>query len=150
MWKGFLKALYYSLLISAIFFVGMCSIVSFNMPSCGENSEAVSYARSLSKERLSKLYTDMELYSKVPDQPIDGYHAYQENAFVPKEFEDLKVAKIRPREGNIMIEGCFDHYVYLRFEGVGYSKDDNDKNQIILSWGEHPLDAGSEILWTEK
>jgi hypothetical protein len=68
---------------------------------------------------------------------------------VPKEFSDLKVVRIRPGEGNIMVHGCFDHHVYLTFEGVGVEKKFAKKRQIILSWGEHAPQAGEQVLWTD-
>jgi hypothetical protein len=114
-----------------------------------EDSDAVAYARSLSKERLKKLYDDMEEYSKKQDTPPYGYIAYGKNAVVPEPFSDLKVKKIRPRRGNIMVEGCFDHYVYLDFEGIGPGKKYDKKRQIVLWWGEHPPTRGSQVLWVE-
>ena len=119
-----------------------------NRPSCGEDSEAVAYARSLSSERLERLYHDMELFSRNKKVPMTGYQTYNEEAYVPDEFADLDVALVRPRDGNIMVEGCFDHYIYLKFEGVGRLSRQADKKRIILNWGEHPPHAGSEILWS--
>ena len=108
-----------------------------NRPSCNEDSPVVAYARSLSQERLARLYRDMEGSTWNTEAPV------------PKEFADLKVARIRPSEGNIMVHGCFDHYVYLTFEGVGVEKKFARKRQIILSWGERPPQAGEQVLWTD-
>ena len=118
--------------------------------SCQEDSEAVAYARSLSSERLSQLYTDMERYSHRDDLPIDGYQFGDERYDVPKEFSDLKVRKIRPSDGNIMVEGCFDHYIYLRFKGIGHLAKPGDNKEIILNWGEHPPNTGTQVLWSEQ
>lgn len=118
--------------------------------SCQEDSEAVAYARSLSTERLSKLYWDMERYSRREDLPIDGYQFGDERYEVPAEFSDLKVRKIRPNDGNIMVEGCFDHYIYLTFKGFGRLAKPSDKKQIVLNWGEHPPNTGTQVLWSEE
>jgi len=69
---------------------------------------------------------------------------------VPKEFADLKVARIRPSEGNIMVHGCFDNYVHLTFEGIGVEKQFAKERRIILSWGERPPEAGEQVLWTNS
>ncbi|MCU7843569.1 MAG: hypothetical protein KZQ93_06980 [Candidatus Thiodiazotropha sp. (ex Monitilora ramsayi)] len=83
----------------------------WDVPSCDEDSEAVAYARSLSPQRLEKLFRDMEMHSVREDLPIGGYQVQRNRDQIPDEFADLKVVKIRPAEGNIMIEGCFDHYI---------------------------------------
>tara|TARA_R110002072_G_scaffold104099_1_gene228384 strand:+ start:777 stop:1250 length:474 start_codon:yes stop_codon:yes gene_type:complete len=118
--------------------------------SCQEDSEAVAYARSLSTERLSQLYRDMEEYSHRDDIPIDGYHFGDERYEMPAEFADLNVVKIRPDDGNIMVEGCFDHYIYLTFRGIGHLAKPTDKKEIILNWGEHPPNTGTQVLWSEQ
>ena len=122
----------------------------WDIPSCQEDSEAVAYARSLSSQRLEKLYKDMEAFSHREDIPIDGYQVYDESNDVPDEFADLKVVKIRPEKGNIMVKGCFDHYIYLTFKGIGRRAQPNDKKQIILNWGEHPPNTGTEVLWSSE
>ena len=121
----------------------------WDVPSCNEDSEAVAYARSLSQERLSKLYTDMKQFSTKDDIPIDGYRINRDEGEVPIEFADLQVVKVRPSDGNIMIEGCFDHYIYLKFSGIGYRSKLGDKKEIILNWGEHPPNTGTQVLWSE-
>lgn len=109
--------------------------IVWQAPSCQEDSEAVAYARSLSTERLARLYRDMELYSHREDILLDGYQFGDERYEVPKEFSDLKVRKIRPKDGNIMVEGCFDHYIYLTFKSVGRLAKPGEKKKIILNWG---------------
>lgn len=103
-------------------FVGLMMFIGDSATSCNEDSEAVAYARSLSQERLKRLYYDMENYSSKTDLPIDGFQFYDKNITIPQEFDDLEVIKVRPDDGNIMIEGCFDHYVYLQFKGIGRFK----------------------------
>ncbi|MDM3871050.1 hypothetical protein QSV34_06735 [Porticoccus sp. W117] len=140
--------------ILALVSVPIIFVVAFSLiwpvNSCQEDSEAVAYARSLSSERLGKLYSDMEKYSYRDDLPIGGYQVGHDKYVVPQEFADLKVRKIRPKEGNIMVEGCFDHYIYLDFGGIGRLAKPNDKKEIILSWGEHPPNTGAQVLWSER
>jgi hypothetical protein len=62
----------------------------------------------------------------------------------------MKNPRIRPRDGNIMVHGCFDHDIYLHFEGVGILKQFDKERRIVLSWGEHPEDRGEQVLWTEN
>ncbi len=132
-----------------ILFVIIGSICGCSSTSCTENSDAVSYARFLSQERLSQLYQDMERFSIKNNLPLDGYSKHRKDIKIPKEFKDLKVVKIRPADGNIMIKGCFDHYVYLHFHGYGDMMKFNPKREIVLSWGEY-TNAGSEVIWSEK
>lgn len=110
----------------------------------------MAYARSLSAERLSSLYQDMDRYSRIGDLPIGGYHFGDERYEMPVEFEDLKVIKVRPDDGNIMVEGCFDHYIYLTFKGVGRLAKPSDKKEIILNRGDPPQNTGAQVLWSEQ
>src|SRR5215216_6688240 len=86
--------------------------------TCDGNSKAANYARSLSKERIRQLYLDMEMYSRDERTPIDGWWVSLKQE-VPLPFRDLKVARIRPREANIMVDGCMDEFLYLAFDGFG-------------------------------
>ena len=113
--------------------------------NCDEKSPAVAYARSLSKDRLARLYYDMEAYSTRDETPLDGWWV----GSTPSEFADLAVVRVRPKEGNIMVRGCFDHYIYLHFEGTGDHKEFDKERRIVLSWGEHPPDMGEQVLWEE-
>ncbi len=121
----------------------------WNMPACDESSEAVEYARSLSSARLAQLYEDMEAHSKKPGLPFNGFHRYSEEEKLPEPFSDLQVRLVRPYEANIMVEGCFDHYVYLNFYGMGVNAKMHPQKEIVLSWGEHE-DSGQEVLWSAK
>ena len=112
--------------------------------SCGPNSQAANYIRNLSKERLHTLYLDMEKYYADPNTPDEGWFAFQQNN-LPECFRDLKVARIRPRETNIMVKGCFDEFMYLDFSGFGGT----GPRIITLSYPTGPRSFGSEIIWTE-
>ena len=148
--KLLLRNTAYAVMALVLGTVLLVAVLAFfwEVPYCGEDSAAVSYARSLPPERLKKLYRDMERYSQMEDIPIDGYYVGDDRQEIPEAFSDLKVRKIRPYEGNIMVEGCFDHYIYLRFQGVGMSAESEEK-KIILNWGEHPPNTGTEVLWSE-
>jgi hypothetical protein len=127
----------------------ICSIYGCSSISCTEKSDAVLYARTLTQDRLTRLYQDMKRFSTKNDLPLGGFNKYHKETKTPKEFKDLKVVKIRPADGNIMIKGCFDHYVYLNFHGYGTLKTIYPKREIVLSWGEY-TNAGSEVIWSEK
>lgn len=136
--------------LSGLAFCGSMVYFFAGTPSCNEDSEAVSYARSLSKERLAELYRDMERYSTLDEEIAPfGYTVTDAGSNIPEVFADLRVRKIRPRDGNIMVEGCFDHYVFLRFSGIGHLKEIHKERKITLSWGEFPPNSGSEVLWSE-
>lgn len=135
-----------------IFLIGAWSLFgTFFDYDCSETSEAVAFARSLPAERLEKLYYDMERLSADKSFPTGGYASFElnEGEKFPEPFSDLEAVKIRPRDGNIMIEGCFDHYVMLYFEGYGRMKELQPDRRIILAWGEWEPDAGTQILWQE-
>lgn len=131
----------------AVLFVVMMLLLGDAATSCGEDSESVSYARGLSKERLAKLYYDMERFSLDPATPYFDLKSDSEGVF-PEPFSDIKAARIRPKEENIMLNGCFDHYVYLSFHGFESNKQFHPQRQIVLSWGEFD-GAGSEVVWSE-
>ena len=112
-------------------------------PSCRGNSKAADYARSLSKERLRQLYFDMERYAQDQKTPVEGWFVF-EGREVPEPFRDLKVARIRPGESNIMVEGCMDEFMYLDF---GF--DGSGARVITLSYATGVYTQGSEVLWKE-
>lgn len=130
------------LLCGSFFFV-----VGRQTVACDEGSAAVAYARQLPKARLAKLYTQMEqLVEHSSEQQLDLYA----DTFgrLPEPFNDLDAVKIRPETAGIMLEGCFDTFVFLHFEGIGRINNGSQR-QIILSWGEHE-GAGSEVLWQDS
>ncbi len=111
---------------------------------CEGDSEAAEYARSLSQSRLKQLHKDMEKYYKSSVSYADEIRI-RGNADVPDEFKDLDVAKVRPRRAHIMVEGCFDHYMYMDFKGI----DDSNSKEIILRYGEpyEGVPQKTERLW---
>lgn len=105
---------------------------------CAPDSEAAEYARSLPQERLGILYNDMERHYQL------GSDHKIEYSQLP-EFSDLQVRTIRPWRALITVEGCFDNYMYMNFDGIT-----NDKPQgIYLSCGEFENECNNEPLWPE-
>ncbi len=146
----FLKDFWYTL-VSVIAIFGITLVVLMfqfsGATSCGKNSESVTYAKTLPKERLGKLYYDIEKLALSTDVPYSELKKNGEGIF-PEPFSDIQAVRIRPKEENIMLNGCFDHYVYLSFHGLESNKKFYPKRQIVLSWGEHE-GAGSEVIWSE-
>ena len=134
-------------LVSVLLIVGIVAFLVSRMPQCGKNSKQAAMARSLSQERLAQLYHQMR---KLRESPVDDgskYAGYSGHA-IPLEFRDLNCRTVRPGDfaPNIMLEGCFDHYLYLRFYGIGESEDSGDHSpRITLQYGEFEL--VEEVLW---
>ena len=145
--KNFLKTLLVTITLLIATCAGTLHLLKDHIV-CDEDNDAVEYAMSISQERLSKLYYDMERYSTKDDIPDRGYAAYKDDAFVPIEFADLVVATIRPDYGKIVVKSCMDHGIDLSFEGVGKFKEYDKARRIVLSWGEHTV--GSQVLWLEE
>lgn len=119
------------------------ALLSHEAPRCDKDSDAANYARSLSEERLTELYRDMERMYKMDEGPYEGYTSFDKQG-LPKEFSDLKIKRVRPKQTSIMVEGCFDHYMYMYFKGISNA----EPKQIILRYGEHPI--GMEVLWPKR
>lgn len=103
---------------------------------CGPDEEAVAYARSLSDERLAKLYQDMKKYYKESPKSTVIYTKLAE-------FEDLEIVSVRPWVSSITVEGCFDDYVHMNFRGL----DGNQDPEISLSCGERKNLCSGIVLW---
>jgi hypothetical protein len=132
------------LVIIGALFVYLTFIFGDAPNSCGENSDSVAYARGLPKERLAKLYFDME---KLSDNFNTEIRVNTDGKF-PEPFSDIQAVKIRPNYENIMLQGCFDHAVSLNFHGFQKNRSIKPNRQIILRWGEHK-NSGSEVIWSE-
>jgi hypothetical protein len=134
-------------LIIVLFITGIILLV-VNFPTCGPNSDAVSDVKSLSQQRLYRLYEDLQKLAKKSDILRDEHASNNKRRPIPDEFSDLDFAKIRPIQGNIMVTGCLDEFVYLRFSGGIWS--DGDK-KITLSYPNHkgPYETTKEELWSE-
>ena len=89
----------------------------------------------------------MEKLSKSEQAPFWEIMTDDEGKF-PEPFSDIQASRVRPKDENIMLNGCFDHYVYLHFHGFESNKQYYPNREIILSWGEHD-NSGDEVLWAE-
>ncbi|WP_232522440.1 hypothetical protein, partial [Marinimicrobium alkaliphilum] len=146
----FLKYLWYAFVAIIAIFGVMFIVVIFlggAATSCGEDSESVAYARGMPDERLARLYYDMERFSLDSASLYSELKADSEGVF-PEPFSDIKAVRVRPKQGSITLNGCFDHYVHLSFHGFESNKEFYPKRQIVLRWGEHD-GAGSEVIWSE-
>ena len=89
---------------------------------CGPTSQGAVYARSLPSERLERLYRDMEAFCMLGNQPPRGWRIVgvdrDSATHIPEEFADLHVVYVRPSEGRIMVQGCLDSFVFLKFESI--------------------------------
>lgn len=131
-------------LVGGFFLIGIIlGLIFFRSASdCSGDSKSAEYVRSLSSQRLSKLYDDMEkFYYMNQESPYKEYSIYGETA-VPKEFSDLKVISIRPGRVHIKVVGCFDNYMYLYFNGI---REPGEK-EIVLQYGEH--EVIKEKIWS--
>lgn len=131
-------------LAAIVFLFRFCTALN----SCGPNSEALLYVRALSAQRLEKLFRDMERFAS---QSIPGgeYVLYDDRESVHKEFSDLKFAKVNPKSGKIIVEGCLDEYIVLRFKGSVWT---DEPAQIELSYPTHsgePYEMSDEIIWQQ-
>ena len=133
----------------------LCSLVLFTTfkSDCSENSAEADYARSISEERLAKLF-DQLLEIKLSDdlkrqdsskwrdvifpEGVDVPYEYIPKELTDLEFYNIRISKIRSR---IMLKGCFDHYLTLNIQGL-YNE---GKPQITLNWGQ--VTNKNEVLW---
>lgn len=117
-------------------------------PNCDASSSQAKMARGLPPERLAELYRTMgELYGALPEDE----KKYQQTLFgekVPKEFEGLKCDVVRVGgnyPGILRLEGCFDHYLDMKFYGIGEASTGDNSPRITLQSGE--FEILEEELW---
>ena len=143
----FLKYLFLAFISLAGAFLLLSFVVGFiflgGSRGCHKDSEAANYARSLTETRLNQLYSDMERYYHREDIPPYKEYLVTEGGEVPSEFSDLEVVRISPKGTHIMVEGCFDNYMYLQFVGI----DKPAHKKILLQYGE--FETITEVLWSE-
>lgn len=122
-----------------VLFVGLVLCVLFffgDGSDCNGDSKSANYVKSLSEERLIKLYGDMvKLY-----QTEDKYLVIPKDYF-PEEFSDLDVISLNPGRAQILVMGCFDNYMHLNFYGIK----DQKENAIKLRYGE--IEVVEEQIW---
>ena len=111
---------------------------------CTEGHPAVALARSLTPAQRSLVYSEIYRLRAENGQNSVEYGAFGTD--VPENLQFLKAARIRPSDENIMLAGCMDEYIYLRFSGP-----DTENPGIVLSWAagtvQSPYNTESEVLW---
>lgn len=128
-------------LVTANIFISLLSGCSSSQSACDEQSEAVQFAKTLSQNRLDKLYADIKSFAESGQE----FHRVESNSKVSPEelsdllYQDILLDGLRSR---ILLKGCFDHYVILNFNGIYNDKPDS----IILSWGKGS-NYGKQQLW---
>ena len=117
--------------------------------SCGPESRGVAYSRSLSSERLAELYAQIEYYHGSQTTPIHGWDVgiFADNP-PPAELRDLEVVRIRPLDAQILVQGCFDEFTYLRFTGLQNDEPRSIRLVYPIYTGK-PFETASEVLWSE-
>jgi hypothetical protein len=146
-----LKGMARGCLFVVLLMVGVPSIVIMFMlgdspNACWEDSEAVAHARALPANRLSALYRDMKVLANAGNTPLEGYSRFETNdRAIPPQFADLNATRVRPKDANIMLQGCMDAGVDLAFEGL---TDPAQPARIVLHWGDHH-ESGEQVLWQE-
>ena len=138
-----------------LFAVFLCVVITFDFfePDCSESSLEADYARSISDERLAKLF-DQLLEIKLTDDLIRSDLSNYQNIvlptgirvsheYSPRELKDLKFDNVRisKRSSRLMLKGCFDHFLTLNIHGLY----DGEKPKITLNWG--VTTHQSETLW---
>ncbi len=141
---SYLTAETYGFLFVIFFYALVIKLFNGDSRGCGGNSEAAEYARSLSQSRLKQLHIDMEKYYKSSVSYADEIRI-RGKVDVPDEFKDLDIVSVRPRRTQIMVEGCFDHYMYMDFKGI----DESNTKEIILRYGEayEGVPQQTERIW---
>jgi hypothetical protein len=128
-------------IVTVSMFISSLSGCSSSQGACDEQSEAVQYAKALSQNRLDKLYTDIKSFAESGRE----FHRVESNSQASPEelsdllYQDILLDGLRSR---ILLKGCFDHYVILKFNGI-YNE---QPSSIILSWGEGS-NYGKQQLW---
>ena len=85
----------------------------------------------------------MQTHWRRFDSPDHGYTRGKE----PVEFTYLDAATVRPKDMSIMLEGCFDEFVYLGFQGFTLEPDDLAKGQKIEIEYHDKENIVREIIW---
>lgn len=130
--------------VLAIPCVGMATLWFVLFGSCGGNEQAASMARGLSKQRLERLFVDMQGMSRAQGT-VPLFLVFEHGKKIPDAIADLhpRGLTLRDRKAIVYLSGCMDDKVGLRVSGLGSGK----KGEIVL-W---PGDAKDPVvLWVER
>ncbi|QDQ74641.1 hypothetical protein FNZ56_12480 [Pseudoluteimonas lycopersici] len=134
------------LAIAVVLAIPLVAIAAFwfvSFGSCGSNEEAVSMARGLSQQRLTRLFDDMRAMSRSQGL-APRFLIFEDGRKVPPSIADLHPRGLTLRDGVAIIHlsGCVDDKVSLRI-----GPDSKGKGGISLE----PAEAKDPVvLWTEK
>lgn len=137
-----------------LFFLSTVLLFAVFAPKCDSGSKSVALARSLSQQRLGILFEQMKSLRREVLAKGDHVNSVKYISFggasIPGQFLDLDPRIVRPCAyvPNIMLEGCFDEFVYLNFFGVGEDSSHRDHSpRIELRYAN---DEGPEVLWPQS
>ena len=125
-------------------------LLLWSMPDCSASSKQAKKARALSPEQFQELHRVMtELRASIPEEDRD----YQNDLWgdrIPPSLRGLDPAVVRVGGDHqvIRLEGCMDHFLDLRFYGLGEKPGVVEKDlspRIVLVSGE--FDRQEEVLW---
>lgn len=127
-----------AMMLRLVFSSVVCVLLGGCLPDCSEGSEAVRRARSLSPEQLSQLYDDMQALVRSPKGRNGSGPGPSPQPF--EYLDPIRINRTGPR-ASIMLEGCFDEFVHLRFNFA----DQREPRRIVLQFGT----GTKEVLWEE-
>ena len=114
---------------------------------CHSKSESVQYAKSLSRDQLAALYSFMGR-AAVENGKFDRVSPMGDDD-VPVELKGFEFRRVDLGDGYMVVEGCFDNYVTMRFHGIGRFKNFPGR-EIILNYGEEFEGGFSDVLWSDE
>ncbi|TVZ37996.1 hypothetical protein P886_2345 [Alteromonadaceae bacterium 2753L.S.0a.02] len=135
-----LVSIRYTFLVLVFLFTLSCSNENFG--GCNSDSPTMKYLESLSQARLEELYNELKRYSSAEDA---RNRVLRDESSMPREFLDLQFLRIDFKDARILVAGCFDNFVYLKFHGLGLYK--TESPAIYVTYGEEYEGHLSKLLW---
>ena len=141
--------MYFKKLEILLLLIGTLTIYACNFDACRESSDSVRYAKSLTKEELEILFYNMQEYWAKHDTPKHGYILYGDTTNVPDVFKKLEADEVRPLQKVIMLEGCMEEFVFMKFSGFSEDANFTGKKTIELRYHISEQETATEILWNK-
>jgi hypothetical protein len=109
--------------------------------TCDEDHPDVAVARRMSSETLTALFAEAETtmtqeHGAVMEIPV-------RTELPTFHLSPLAFTHFSDTEASVMLDGCFDHHLYLRLRDLN-----SEAGRIVLTWGEGPF-AGERVLWSK-
>lgn len=125
-------------------------ILLWLMPDCSASSKRAKKARALSPDQFRELHRVMtELRASIPEEERD----FQTDLWgdrIPPSLRGLNPAVVRVGGDHqvIRLEGCMDHFLDLRFYGIGEKPGvvEEDLSPRIVLWSGE-FERREEVLW---